>query len=83
MRSSKPRVAIIDWAAAPLGDPEPAAERAVIGDAAEVRRSLCSSDADFTKELCGATALLVWHNAPIGAVRGAPLENVVNGVPPS
>jgi phosphoglycerate dehydrogenase-like enzyme len=64
---TKPLIGIIDWAASPLGEPECTAERAVIGDAAEVRRYLCASDADFTDEICGADALIVWHNTPIGA----------------
>ncbi|HEY3901384.1 MAG TPA: C-terminal binding protein [Chthoniobacter sp.] len=64
---TKPLIGIIDWAASPLGEPECTAERAVIGDVAEVRRYLCSSDADFTDEICGADALIVWHNTPIGA----------------
>jgi phosphoglycerate dehydrogenase-like enzyme len=64
---TKPLIGIIDWAASPLGEPECTAERAVIGDAAEVRRYLCSSDADFTDEICDANALIVWHNTPIGA----------------
>ena len=64
---TKPLIGIIDWAASPLGEPECTAERAVIGDAAEVRRYLCAGDADFTDEICGADALIVWHNTPIGA----------------
>jgi phosphoglycerate dehydrogenase-like enzyme len=67
MTKKKPLIGIIDWAKSPLGDPESAVERAVIGDAAEVRRYLCASDADFTDEICDATALIVWHNTPIAA----------------
>jgi len=67
MPSSKPLVAIIDWAKSPLGDPASAVEKSVIGDAAEVRRFLCASDADFTDEICEAQALIVWHNTPISA----------------
>lgn len=82
--SNKPLVGIIDWAKSPLGDPESAAERAVIGDAAEVRRYLCGSDADFTDEICGANALIVWHNTPITAAGIARLRNcraiIRNGV---
>jgi phosphoglycerate dehydrogenase-like enzyme len=40
-------------------------ERGVIGSAAEVRRFLCYSDADFTDEVREAQALIVWHNTPI------------------
>ena len=84
MTPKKPLVAIIDWAKSPLGDPESAAERAVIGDAAEVRRYLCGSDADFTEEICGADALIVWHNTPITAKGIARLRNcralIRNGV---
>ena len=82
--SKKPLIGIIDWAKSPLGDPESNSERAVIGDAAEVRRYLCSSDADFTDEICDARALIVWHNTPIGAAGIARLRNcralIRNGV---
>ena len=67
MTSQKPLIGIIDWAQSPLGEPQSTAERSVIGDAAEVRRFLCGSDADFTDEICDAKALIVWHNTPIGA----------------
>ena len=84
MRSKKPLVGIIDWAKSPLGDPESAAERAVIGDAAEVRRFLCAGDEDFTDEICGADALIVWHNTPVTAAGIARLRNcralIRNGV---
>ena len=63
----KPLVGIIDWAASPLGEPSASVERAVIGDAAEVKTFLCSSDADFTEEILDAKALIVWHNTPITA----------------
>ncbi len=84
MSSSTPLVAIIDWAASPLGDPASAVEKSIIGDAAEVRRYLCSSDADFTDEICEARAMIVWHNTPIGAPGMARLKNcralIRNGV---
>ena len=84
MNSKLPLVGIIDWATSPLGDPQSAAERAVIGDAAEVRRFLCSSDADFTDEICGANALIVWHNTPVTSSGIARLRNcraiIRNGV---
>jgi phosphoglycerate dehydrogenase-like enzyme len=84
MNSKKPLVGIIDWAKSPLGDPQSSAERAVIGDAAEVERYLCSSDADFTEEICGARALIVWHNTPVTAAGIARLRNcraiIRNGV---
>lgn len=67
MAANKPLIGIIDWAKSPLGDPESAIERAVIGDAAEVKRFLCESDVDFTDEIREAKALIVWHNTPIGA----------------
>ncbi len=60
-----PLIAIIDWEASPLDDTDGAVERAVIGDAAQVKRFLCSSDADFSEEICRADALIVWHNLPI------------------
>ncbi len=65
---NKPLVGIIDWAASPLDDSNSAVERKVIGDAADVKRFLCSSDADFTDELCDADALIAWHNTPVTAV---------------
>ena len=84
MNSKLPLVGIIDWATSPLGDPQSAAARAVIGDAAEVRRFLCSSDADFTDEICGANALIVWHNTPVTSSGIARLRNcraiIRNGV---
>jgi len=80
----KPLIAIIDWAKSPLGEPECRVERAVIGDAADVRRFLCHSDAEFTDEVYGAQALIVWHNTPIMATGLARLRNcraiVRNGV---
>jgi len=84
MTSRKPLIGIIDWAKSPLGEPECTAERAVIGDAAEVRRYLCSSDADFTDEICGANVLIVWHNTPVGVAGLSRLHNcralIRNGV---
>jgi phosphoglycerate dehydrogenase-like enzyme len=84
MPTTKPLIAIIDWAKSPLGDPECAAEKAVIGDAAEVRRFLCSSDADFTEEICGARALIVWHNTAMTRAGISRLRNcralIRNGV---
>ena len=84
MSSKKSLVGIIDWAKSPLGDPESAAERAVIGDDADVRRFLCSGDEDFTDEICGARALIVWHNTPVTAAGIARLRNcralIRNGV---
>jgi phosphoglycerate dehydrogenase-like enzyme len=84
MASNKPTVAIIDSAASPLGDPESATERTVIGDAADVRRFLCASDADFTDEICDARAIIAWHNTPIGRTGIGRLRNcraiIRNGV---
>src|SRR3954463_11651344 len=84
MPQDKPLIAIIDWAKSPLGDPECSAEKAVIGEVAEVRRYLCSSDADFTEEICGARALIVWHNTAMTASGIARLRNcralIRNGV---
>ena len=79
-----PLIAIIDWAASPLDDSDAAVERAVIGDAARVKRFLCSSDADFDEEICDADALIVWHNTPITATGLNRLRNcktlIRNGV---
>ncbi|MCX6858170.1 MAG: C-terminal binding protein, partial [Verrucomicrobia bacterium] len=84
MPSEKPLVAIIDWAKSPLGDPSSAVEKSVIGEAAEVRRYLCESDADFTDEIREAQAMIVWHNTPIGAPGMSRLKNcralIRNGV---
>ena len=77
-------VAIIDWAAAHLGDPEALIEREVIGDAADVKTFYCNSDADFNAEICSADALIVWHNCPINASGIARLQRckalIRNGV---
>ena len=63
----KPLVAIIDWAASPLGDPAATVENAVIGDAAEVKTFFCATDRDFTEEIYDAAAIIAWHNTPITA----------------
>jgi len=67
-----------------LDDSNSAVERAVVGDAAEVKRFLCSGDADFNDEICGADALIVWHNTPITEVGLSKLRNckalIRNGV---
>lgn len=80
----KPLVALIDWAQSPLSDSQLSIERSVIGDVAEVRRYLCHSDAEFTDEICGAQALIVWHNTPITSAGIGRLENcraiIRNGV---
>jgi phosphoglycerate dehydrogenase-like enzyme len=62
-----PLVAIIDWAHQHLDDGTCAVESEVIGGVAAVRRFICASDADFTAEILGATALIIWHNIPLGA----------------
>lgn len=84
MTAAKPLIGIIDWAKSPLGDPESAAEKSVIGESADVRRYLCNGDADFTDEICSARALIVWHNTPIAAAGIAKLQNcraiIRNGV---
>jgi len=64
---SKPLVAIIDWAQAPLGEPAAAIETSIVGDVAEVKTFLCSGDHDFDDEVLDAAALIVWHNTPIEA----------------
>ena len=79
-----PLIAIIDWAASPLDDSDAEVERAVIGDAARVKRFLCSSDSDFNDEIYEADAIIVWHNTPITAHGLSRLRNckvlVRNGV---
>src|SRR5438552_1862271 len=65
METNRPRVAIIDWSKQPAGEPSAAIERAVIGDAAEVRTYLCESDADFNEEILESSVLISWHNIPI------------------
>src|SRR5690606_18531401 len=77
-------VSIVDWIRSPQGDEESTVERSVIGDAARITRHLCDSDADFDETLCEADALIVWHNAPIGAAGLARLRRcraiIRNGV---
>ncbi len=65
MNRVTPLIGIIDWAKSPLAEPECRVEQAIIGKAAEVRRFLCHSDAEFTHEVCDARALIVWHNTPV------------------
>jgi phosphoglycerate dehydrogenase-like enzyme len=64
---SKPLVAVIDWAEQPLSEPVPTVEAAVVGDAAEVKNFLCSTDDDFTGEILDARAAIIWHNIPVRA----------------
>ncbi len=64
---NKPLAAIVDWSTSPQGDPASTVERSVIGEVAEVKRFLCTSDQEFNEELCAAQALIVWHNTPITA----------------
>ncbi|HPA19922.1 MAG TPA: C-terminal binding protein [Verrucomicrobiae bacterium] len=63
----KPLIAIVDWTISPRGDPESTVERAVIGEDADLRRYLCSTDADLNEETCRARAMIVWHNMPLTA----------------
>jgi len=65
METNRPRVAIIDWSKQPAGEPSAAIERAIIGEAAEVRTYLCESDADFKEEILESSVLIIWHNIPI------------------
>jgi phosphoglycerate dehydrogenase-like enzyme len=65
MDTNRPRVAVIDWSRQPAGEPSAAIERAVIGDAAEVRTYLCDSDSDFDEEILQSSVLIIWHNIPI------------------
>src|SRR2546427_3726967 len=67
METNRPRVAIIDWSKQPAGEPSAAIERAIIGEAAEVRTYLCESDADFKEEILESSVLIIWHNIPITA----------------
>lgn len=77
-------IAIIDWAESPLDDSDGWVERQVVGDAAQVKRFLCSSDADFHDEICQADVLIVWHNTPVSEAGLAKLRRckalIRNGV---
>lgn len=64
--SSRPSIAVIDWALSPIGDPESLVEREVVGAAAEIHYRQCESDADFDEAVCGADAVIAWHNIPFG-----------------
>lgn len=81
---SQPHIAIIDWTTSPQGDPESTIERQIIGAAARVTRTLCETDADLTDEVCGANAIIIWHNMPLTAQGIARLKNcraiIRNGV---
>jgi len=50
-------------------------EREIIGDAAEVRRYVCDSEADFNEEVNGARAFILWHNMGLTATGLARLRN--------
>src|ERR1041385_1384357 len=65
MQTNSSRIAIIDWSKQPVADRSATLERAVIGDAAEVRTYLCNGDADFDDEILDSSALMIWHNMPI------------------
>lgn len=67
MPANKPHVAIIDWRTAPQGDAESSIEKQIIGDAAQVTRHLCDTDADLDNEIAAATAIIIWHNMPLTA----------------
>ena len=83
-----PLIAIIDWEASPLDDTDGAVERDVTGDAARVKRFLCSEAA--TPNLI-VTCHAAFYNVEsknemratsariaLAAINGLPLENVVN-----
>jgi len=78
-----PLIAIIDWGASPQDESDASIERRVIGDAAHVKRFVSSNDL-FNDEICGADAIIVWHNAPITEAGLKKLRNckalVRNGV---
>jgi phosphoglycerate dehydrogenase-like enzyme len=65
MPTNRPCVAIIDWDKQPAGEPSASIERAIIGDAAEVRTYLCDSDSDFNDDILESSVLIIWHNIPI------------------
>src|ERR1044071_2454440 len=65
MPTNRPCVAIIDWDKQPAGEPSAVIERAIIGDAAEVRTYLCDSDSDFNDDILESSVLIIWHNIPI------------------
>lgn len=64
---NKSLVAVIDWAEQPLSEPVPTVEAGVIGDAADVKNFLCSTDDDFAGEILDARAVIIWHNIPVRA----------------
>ena len=80
----RPIITIIDWSTSPQGDPDSTIERRIIGDAAEVKRFLCESDADLTDEVCDSDAIIIWHNMPLPAAGIAKLKKcraiIRNGV---
>ncbi len=80
----KPRIAVIDWLAAPQSEPEPTVEREVVGDAAEVLPVLCNGDADFNETVFSADAIITWHNSAVTAAGISRLRNcraiIRNGV---
>ncbi len=63
----KPLVAIIDWKASPLSEPESVIETREIGPLADVRRFLANSNADLPEEALGAAIHILWHNIPYTA----------------
>ena len=67
---TQPHIAIIDWLTAPQADAESAIEKKIIGDAANVTRHLCDTDADIDNEIAAAGAIIfsgMAHDAIDGA----------------
>ena len=61
----KPLVAVLDWKTAPASNSGVDLEAKVLGQSVRTKYYLIDTEADFTPEILGADALIVWQNTLI------------------
>ena len=61
----KPLVAVLDWKTAPASNCGVDLEAKVLGKGVRTKYYLIDTEADFTPEILGADALIVWQNTLI------------------
>ena len=61
----KPLVAVLDWKTAPASNSGVDLEAKVLGQGVRTKYYLIDTEADFTPEILGADALIVWQNTLI------------------
>ena len=57
----KPLVAVLDWKTAPASNSGVDLEAKVLGQGVHTKYYLIDTEADFTPEILGADALIVWQ----------------------